>query len=605
MLLVTFTALLSSLGLTLAAPAFSDPGYNCRPGQQCWPSLQQWQQLNQTLDGHLYQTVPLGAPCYENSPDYNPATCTAVENNYTDGIPRGGYYGQTYWGNWEACDNSGCSLLSSDPEVSLYPTCSLGRLATYYVDVRNASHISATLKFAHTHNIRISIKNTGHDFFGRSSVPNSLAIWTHNLKNLDFYQNFTAFNCPSANGQNIGEMGAGVIAGDAYHFFGSHGMDITGGYEESVGIAGGFGQGGGVGDFTTTHGLMVDNAVEFEVVTADGQVRIINECNDPDLFWAMRGGGGGTFAVLTKFRVQVYPSTPIHTYNLILSFTGTETSQQQALRTIMTAHATHQIAWSSELITGQGDYFPSGLSMDLVLVYNDNGTKLRSATSEFANFITTVPNINITQNNYTFYATYVDYLSYSIADAKATEPAGIFSLLASRLIPSTIFTAPKTIDALVDGVITGMEIAHKYLNRTAAQIVLETPLSNPDIEGKTSALPAWRDALWHVIHVGEWYEVLSPSYLENTTDAFLNLLEPLKEITPGGGAYVNEAHYLEPEWESTFWGENYARLLSVKQMFDPTHLFDCWKCVGWRGSNESVFPFFSCSNPCMVDWSEG
>jgi FAD/FMN-containing dehydrogenase len=86
----------------------------------------------------------------------------------------------------------------------------------------------------------------------------------------------------------IGELGAGVIAGNAYRYFNAHGMDITGGYEQSVGIAGGFAQGGGVGSFRTTYGLMADNAVEFEVVTADGEVRIINECNDPDLFWAMR-----------------------------------------------------------------------------------------------------------------------------------------------------------------------------------------------------------------------------------------------------------------------------------------------------------------------------
>lgn len=413
MFVATFTALFSSLGLALAAPAFSDPGYDCRPGQQCWPSVREWQQLNKTLDGHLYQTIPYGAPCYTNSPDYNPTTCKAVENNYTDGTLRVGSYGQTYWANWEACDNAACSLLSSDPEQTLYPTCSLGRLATYHVDVREASHISTTLKFAHTHNIRISVKNTGHDFFGRASVPNSLAIWTHNLQSLEFYPDFTASNCPSANGQNIGEMGAGVIAGDAYRFFGSHGMDIAGGYEESVGLAGGFGQGGGVGDFTTTHGLMVDTAVEFEVVTADGQIRTINECNDPDLFWAMRGGGGGTFAVLTKYRAQVYPSSMIHTYNLVVSFFGTAIEQQQALRAIMTAHATYQAAWSSELITGGGDYFPTGISLDLVLVYSDNGTKLAAATSEFSRLVTTFPNTNITQNGYTSYATYVDYLSYS------------------------------------------------------------------------------------------------------------------------------------------------------------------------------------------------
>lgn len=80
--------------------------------------------------------------------------------------------------------------------------------------------------------------------------------------------------------------------------------------------------------------------------------------------------------------------------------------------------------------------------------------------------------------------------------------------------------------------------------------------------------------------------MLTPSHLEETTDAFLELLEPLKELSPGGGAYGNEAHYLEPEWETTFWGNNYAKLLEVKYAYDPTHLFDCWRCVGWRGAEE-------------------
>lgn len=587
------TVLLSSLGFALAAPTTNDPGYDCRPGQKCWPSPQQWRQFNQTIDGHLYETIPMGAPCYPNSTYYDEAACTAVENIYNSSIPRGDYFGQTYWGNWEPCGTAGCGLLYSDPETTLYSTCSMGRLATYYVDVRNTSHISAALKFAHTHNIRISIKNTGHDFFGRSMVPNSLAIWTHNLNTFDFYPNFTASNCPSASGPNVGEMGAGVIAGDAYRYFGSKGMDVTGGYEQSVGIAGGFGQGGGVGDFTTTYGLMVDNAVEFEVVTADGQVRVINECNDPDLFWAMRGGGGGTFAILTKFRVQLYPSLPIHTYNFVATFNGsTNASQQQALRTFMTAHAQHQIAWSAELITGQGDYGPKGINMDLVLPYNDDGSKLKAATASFARFVSNISDIHIYQNNYTLFENYTGYLSYSAADATATEPAGIFSLLASRLMPRTLFNSSQGIESLVNAVIEGMEkVAKLGLPTTGAQIVLETPVSTPDQDGKTSALPAWRDALWHVIHVGEWAEALTPAAQEITTETYLEILDPLKELSPGGGAYFNEAHWGEPQWQKTFFGKNYEKLLEVKDQYDPTHIFDCWKCVGWRGEQESVQSF--------------
>ena len=302
----------------------AEPSYSCHPGQPCWPSQQQWHRLNQTLAGHLHQTIPLGAPCYKSSPNFNRDTCASVQSTYNSSLDRISHYGQTFWQTWEACGTSDCSLLSSGPAEKLYPTCSLGTLATYYVDVRVPSHISATLRLAKDHNIRISIKNTGHDFAGRSVGPNTLAIWTHNLSSMTFHENFTASRCPSANAQNVGELGAGVVAGDAYRFFSEYGMDITGGYEESVGLAGGFAQGGGVGDFTARYGLMADNAVEFEVVTAEGQVRVINECNDPDLFWAMRGGGGGTFAVLTKYRVQLYPSVPIHTYRVVVNISDSE-----------------------------------------------------------------------------------------------------------------------------------------------------------------------------------------------------------------------------------------------------------------------------------------
>jgi len=381
------------------------------------------------------------------------------------------------------------------------------------------------------HNIRISVKNTGHDFFGRSAVPDSLAIWTHNLNSLDFHQNFTAFDCPSASGQNVGEMGAGVVAGDAYRFFNLHGMDITGGYVESLGIAGGFGQGGGIGYFTTTYGFMVDNAVEFEVVTADGQVRLINECNDAELFWAMRGSGGGTYAILTKFRVQIYFSLPIHRYNFKANFTGDRNTQSQTLREILTAHANNQIEWSAQLVTGPLDYYPEKVSFGVVLPYGDDGSKLKSATADFVHFVNNKTDMIVVENSYASYTTYTDYLSVSAADARATEPAGIFSLLASRLVPRDHFTNSESVDSLAEAVLYGTEKARTLLASTATQVVFETPVSNLDINNMTSALPAWRNALWHVIHVAEWVEPLAPTTLESA-------------------ANVGSSQAFEPRWRS-------------------------------------------------------
>lgn len=117
-------------------------------------------------------------------------------------------------------------------------------------------------------------------------------------------------------------------------------------------------------------------------------------------------------------------------------------------------------------------------------------------------------------------------------------------------------------------------------------MVFETPVSSPDSNQVTSVLPAWRSALWHVIHVGEWVEPLAPATLESATAGFLQMLDPLKKLSPGGGAYFNEAHYREPDWQETFFGMNYNRLLEIKNQYDPTHMFDCWKCVGWRGEQE-------------------
>ncbi|KAJ5678419.1 FAD linked oxidase N-terminal [Penicillium maclennaniae] len=540
----------TSLGLVAA----SDPGYDCRPGRECWPSTHEWQQFNASIGGHLYETIPIAAPCYRNSPWYDELACKVVESYYGDSVARGEHFGQTYWLNWETCRDSGCTLLESNPEEKMYATCSIGRLASYYVDVREPSHISAALKFAKSHNIPISIKNTGHDFYGRSSVPNTLAIWTHHLDTLNFYSNFTASNCPSANRQNVGELGAGVIAGDAYRFFNGHGMDIPGGYEQSVGLAGGFGQG------------------EASEVSADEELRVINECNDPELFWAMRGGGGGTYAILTKYRIQVYPSLPIHTYTFTANLTGVDYSSDATKK------------W-------QIDHFPEKFTVGLVLVYGDDGSKLKSATASFANFLSNRTDLSVSENNYNYYTNYASYLSVTAADAKVTEPSGIFSLLSSRLIPRKVFTAPESIDELVDGVLHGLAVSRSLLNLTGTQIVPETPVTNLDSNQASSANPAWRDALWHVIHVGEWLEPLEEDVLQKTAVGFLALLEPLKKLSPGGGAYLNEAHYLEPDSQQTYFGSNYARLLEVKNKYDSTHIFDCYKCVGWRGEED---PFYSC-----------
>ncbi|PTB34957.1 hypothetical protein M441DRAFT_32369 [Trichoderma asperellum CBS 433.97] len=124
---------------------------------------------------------------------------------------------------------------------------------------------------------------------------------------------------------------------------------------------------------------------------------------------------------------------------------------------------------------------------------------------------------------------------------------------------------------------------------TGTQIVVETPVTNVDLNELTSVHPEWRSAFWNVIHVVEWLEPMRYDHLQHTTNELLKLLDPLKKLSPGGGAYVNEAHYLEPNWQQAYYGSHHGKLLAVKNHYDPTYIFYCFKCVGWRGEKDYEF----------------
>ena len=100
-----------------------------------------------------------------------------------------------------------------------------------------------------------------------------------------------------------------------------------------------------------------------------------------------------------------------------------------------------------------------------------------------------------------------------------------------------------------------------------------------------------RDALWHFTIVQTWDPAdpvaTSPEALTNTFSTISTQMDPLRAITPDGGAYQNEADVYEPDPIGSFWGEkNYARLLEIKKQLDPENLLSCWNCVGWNPEDE-------------------
>ncbi|KAL7905495.1 hypothetical protein GGI35DRAFT_460822 [Trichoderma velutinum] len=444
------------------------------------------------------------------------------------------------------------------------------------------------------------VKNTGHDFLGRSSAANTLVLNTNNLKHMSFEPSFTVQNCPAAGKKkNIAIIGAGVNAGEAMNFFDQHNMMVTIGGCESVGIAGGFGQGGGHGFLTPSYGLMVDQAVEFDVVTPDGVFRTINECNDPDLFWAMRGGGGQSYAILVNYKFQVYPKTQWAVWRLeaTVDYSDPDYTKSTVLKDVLKELSNEQINWSKNNIAGYHVVTATQFNLLEVLpIGQDPIGTITQLTAKYNSFLTGHEGLNVTFNSYFLYNGEKEFYAGQEDFIKAIGSVGASFLTPSRLITADNFETPAKVDALVSAILQGMESARQQLggslDSTFELLMLSVGASNtPGAQHATSANPAWRNALWHLITAAVWLPGSPDATGDLAVAAARSALDEIKKPLTVQAAYLNEADPNEADWQDVFFGANYDKLLAIKQKYDPDTLLNCKACVGYLGDDD---PMYSC-----------
>jgi FAD/FMN-containing dehydrogenase len=127
---------------------------------------------------------------------------------------------------------------SCDPFTDTSAGCVLGTYVQYTVNVSCAAEVAAGIKFANDRNIRLVIRNTGHDYNGKSTGAGALGLWMQNLKDIEFRD----WSDKHYTGKAI-KMGAGVLGGEAYKAADAEGLQVVGGECPTVGIAGGYTQG--------------------------------------------------------------------------------------------------------------------------------------------------------------------------------------------------------------------------------------------------------------------------------------------------------------------------------------------------------------------------
>ncbi|WP_308467300.1 FAD-dependent oxidoreductase [Rathayibacter soli] len=254
-----------------------------RPADAEWPTASEWAALGKSLAGQLLPvTSPLescvGADAAATDPVFR-----ALKNPY--------YIGDTP------------GLTQTTGWLDAWTT----QPSAFAVAAETPGDVAAAVNFASEHALRLVIRGGGHSYQGTSCAPDSLLIWTRRMNALTTHDAFVGAGCDgAADSVPAVSLGAGCLWGPTYDTVTrQHGRYVQGGGCLTVGVAGLI-QSGGFGSFSKRYGTAAGSLLEAEVVTADGAIHVVNACQDPELFWGLKGGGGGSLGVVTRVTLQTH-----------------------------------------------------------------------------------------------------------------------------------------------------------------------------------------------------------------------------------------------------------------------------------------------------------
>src|SRR6185503_18548810 len=255
-----------------------------RPTDPHWPGANSWAKLRAAVGGNLFEPQPLFAACQK---DAKSAACAEVLGNIRNPFYIGDQPAGTEVSGW---------LDAWKPAPSAYA-----------IAARNATDVAAGVSFARQNNLRLVVKGGGHSYLGTSNAPDSLLIWTRAMNKVTLHDAFVGRGCEGRVAPiSAVTAEAGAMWIDLYHAVTTEaGRYVQGGGCTTVGVAG-LVQSGGFGSFSKGFGTAAAGLMEAEVVTADGKVRIANAHLHPDLFWALKGGGGGSWGVVTRVTLRTH-----------------------------------------------------------------------------------------------------------------------------------------------------------------------------------------------------------------------------------------------------------------------------------------------------------
>jgi hypothetical protein len=339
---------------------------------------------------------------------------------------------------------------------------------------------------------------------------------------------------------------------------------------------GGYIQGGGHSPLSSIYGMAADHVLGFEVVTSIGEFLTANSTSNTDLFWALRGGGGATYGVVTSVTIKAFKDMPVTAASW--SFNSSKLGVDK-----------FWIA-TKAFIDGANTYVDNGVYTYFMLTRGPSGKDYMfnmapffapNKTAKDTNAILAPYLTKLTGQNIPFSPKITEYKGfYSAWQAEFALETGIYvnSAVGSRLFQRSNFNDDSsrntTFSTLRQTVEAGQPVIAFNVGPTLARS------GNVDNAVHT----AWRSTVLHAISRRDWDVKSSTAEILAARKSFTTgTLQKWRDITPNSGSYLNEADRMELNWQQSFWGDKYSKLLEIKMDRDPKNVFWAVNSVGSEG----------------------
>lgn len=477
--------------------------------------------------------------------------------------------------------------------------------SAYAVAARGTADVAAAVSFAREKNLRLVVKGGGHSYQGTSNAPDSLLIWTRNMNKVTLHDAFIGQGCEGHTPVPAVTAEAGAMWIDLYQVVTTEaGRYVQGGGCTTVGVAGLI-QSGGFGSFSKRFGTAAAGLLEAEIVTADGLARTVNACSNPDLFWAIKGGGGGSWGVVTKVTLRTHELPEFFGWALGKIKAQSDKAFRRLIDRFISFYSDNLFNphWGESVKIGPDN------TLELSMVCQGlSPQQARLVWRPFFEWIAASPQdfaaLNLDAGAMAAQHWWdVGYRKSKndralIGDSRPGAPAlhawwngdrdqvGFFIHgFDSLWLPASLLRKER-LHLLTDALF-------KSSRQKRMEIQFNKGLAGAPAEAiaaakNTATNPAMLEAFALVIIADgsapayPGLPVSAPDLVAARGDAHkISLaMAELRKIAPDAGGYVSESNYFNPSWRYAFWGRNYPRLSAIKAKYDPEGLFFVHHGVG-------------------------